>query len=219
MTNGEKIKEIFPNFHIDERSHTVWVGYEAMSFRRDWWNAEYKEPIPKNDSSGLEKNSKELEKNFGESDCISRADAIKAMQDKAKKLKNEDTINGLCGAVAILFDMPSITSQPTKNDLGVDLISRAEVMQVLQEHWLNGTVAHRIIAEIENDIQHLPSVTPQGQKTGHWIFIGEENEEETKAGNFRYVCSECGFSDVHGKSIYVPYCWQCGAKMAETEET
>ena len=65
----------------------------------------------KNDSSELEKNSKKLEKDFGELDCISRADAIKAMQDKAKKLKNEDTINGLCGAVAILFDMPSVTPQ------------------------------------------------------------------------------------------------------------
>ena len=55
-------------------------------------------------TSGLEKNSKKL-------DCISRADAIKAIQDKAKKLTNEDTINGLCGAVAILFDLPSVTPQ------------------------------------------------------------------------------------------------------------
>ena len=47
-------------------------------------------------------------------DLISRADAIKAMQDKAKKLKNEDTINGLCGAVAILFDMPSVIPQEPK---------------------------------------------------------------------------------------------------------
>ena len=44
-------------------------------------------------------------------DLISRADAIKAMQDKAKKLTNEDTINGLCGAVAILFELPSVTPQ------------------------------------------------------------------------------------------------------------
>lgn len=44
-------------------------------------------------------------------DLISRADAIKAMQDKAKKLTNEDTINGLCGAVAILLEMPSVTPQ------------------------------------------------------------------------------------------------------------
>ena len=44
-------------------------------------------------------------------DCISRADAIRAMQNKAEKLTNEDTINGLCGAVAILFDLPSVISQ------------------------------------------------------------------------------------------------------------
>ena len=57
----------------------------------------------------------------------------------------------------------------------------------------------------------------QEPKTGHWIYVGEENEEETKNGNFRYVCSECGFSDVHAKTTYVPYCWHCGAKMAESE--
>ena len=44
-------------------------------------------------------------------DCISRADAIQIMQDTAKKLTNEDTINGLCGAVAILYEMPSVTPQ------------------------------------------------------------------------------------------------------------
>ena len=65
-------------------------------------------------SSELEKNSQKLEKNFGELDCISRADAIKAMQDKAKELKNEDIINGLCGAVAILYEMPSATPQESK---------------------------------------------------------------------------------------------------------
>ena len=41
-------------------------------------------------------------------DAISRKEAIKAMEDKAKGLKNLDTINGLCGAVAILYDLPSV---------------------------------------------------------------------------------------------------------------
>jgi len=54
-----------------------------------------------------------IENNLG-LDCISRADAIKAMQNKAKKLKNEDTINGLCGAVAILYEMPSVTPQESR---------------------------------------------------------------------------------------------------------
>ena len=40
-TNGDVIKAMFPNFHIDEMSHTVWVGYDNMSFRREWWEAPY----------------------------------------------------------------------------------------------------------------------------------------------------------------------------------
>ena len=53
-------------------------------------------------------------------DCISRADAIQTMQDKAKKLTNEDTINGLCGAVAILYEMPSVTPQEPKTGHWID---------------------------------------------------------------------------------------------------
>jgi hypothetical protein len=37
------------------------------------------EPTTKNDSSSLEKNSKKLEKDFGELDCIDRAELLKAM--------------------------------------------------------------------------------------------------------------------------------------------
>ena len=71
---------------------------------------------------------------------------------------------------ALKMGIKALEQEPTtKNDLGVDCILRVEVMQVLQEHWLNGTVAYRIIAEIGNDIQHLPSVTPQEPKKGHWI--------------------------------------------------
>ena len=42
-TNGDVIKAMFPNtsLHINEMSYSVWVGYEEMSFRIDWWNAPY----------------------------------------------------------------------------------------------------------------------------------------------------------------------------------
>lgn len=33
---------------------------------------------------------------------------IKAIEEKAKRLSNVDTINGLCGAVALIFDEPTI---------------------------------------------------------------------------------------------------------------
>ena len=42
MTNGEVIQALFPNPRIETMSHTVWVGYEAMTFTRKWWNAPYK---------------------------------------------------------------------------------------------------------------------------------------------------------------------------------
>ena len=45
-------------------------------------------------------------------DCISRADAVVAIQNEAIRLKkNADTVNGLYTAVTILYDMPSVTPQ------------------------------------------------------------------------------------------------------------
>ena len=69
-------------------------------------------------------------------DCISRAEAIKAMEDKAKGLKNLDTINGLCGAVAILFDLPSVQPKPktsTWNHGIPDVIN--EYIITVRERW------------------------------------------------------------------------------------
>ena len=45
-------------------------------------------------------------------DLISLQDAIKAIDEKAKRIKNEDTLNGLAGAVGILFDLPSVKQEP-----------------------------------------------------------------------------------------------------------
>ena len=108
----------------------------------------------KNDSSELEKNSKKLEKDFGELDCISRADAIQAMQDKAKKLKNEDTINGLCGAVAILYEMSSVTPQEpidkkfTKADIDA-------IVKAINEGW--ELRVNEILGKIRAEIIELRS--------------------------------------------------------------
>ena len=146
MTNGEKFKEIFPIMQVDEGVSDVYVwtpNHDATVISIDWWNAEYKEPTTKNDL-GV--------------DCISRADAIQAMQDKAKKLTNEDTINGLCGAVAILFD--------------------------------------------------LPSVTPQELKTGHWNNI-------PKYKDIAWQCSECK----HFTTMKHNFCPNCGCHMVEPQES
>ena len=49
-------------------------------------------------------------------------------------------------------------------------------------------------------------------KQGQWIYI---QDEEDKA---LYECSECQHFNIHAKSLKVPYCWFCGAKMSEVEE-
>lgn len=41
-------------------------------------------------------------------DYISRQALIKAIEEKSKELKNLDTINGLCGAVNIALELPSV---------------------------------------------------------------------------------------------------------------
>ncbi len=50
MTNGEKIKEIFPSTdsRLDEKTGIIlvkWVDGATKCFKADWWNAEYEDPI------------------------------------------------------------------------------------------------------------------------------------------------------------------------------
>ena len=150
MTNGEKIKEIFPYLESDETDLVKVINIDNL---KNWWNAEYKEPTTKNDlgvdcisrietidylckhcpddgecfedcdeikhlrqmssvtsqfSSGLEKNSKELEKDFGESDCISRADVKRAIEDA---LQSDNCDYDLRDFLDDLVDIPSVTPQ------------------------------------------------------------------------------------------------------------
>ncbi|MBR2555332.1 MAG: hypothetical protein IKE94_10760 [Aeriscardovia sp.] len=93
----------------------------------------------------------------------------------------------------------------TKNDLGVDCISRDDVRDVMQELWgTSGELMDRLMA--------LPSVTPQEPKTGHWIST------ETKGVRYafwcRYKCSLCG-----GLSARTNFCPNCGCRMVEPQES
>ena len=95
----------------------------------------------------------------------------------------------------------------TKNDLGVDCISRADVIGMIKEtaeyHTGDSFNADRLIRYTNE----LPSVTPQ-PKTGHWIeeFVDTE-------GEVRFTCSCCGKYQLFGTD----FCYYCGAKM-ESED-
>ena len=79
MTNGEKMQEVFPEGKTRRCRDGVVFESDGWchAYHSDWWNAEYKEPTTKNDSSGLDKNSKKLEKDFGESRRMTREEAKK----------------------------------------------------------------------------------------------------------------------------------------------
>lgn len=53
-------------------------------------------------------------------------------------------------------------------------------------------------------------------KHGHWI-------ERIKVYpdllvTYNYQCSNCGYWDMHGSNVEVPYCWHCGCKMDEVKD-
>jgi ribosomal protein S27E len=62
-------------------------------------------------------------------------------------------------------------------------------------------------------IKGMPSVTPQ-PKTGHWIRF-----KEFENGYYHIKCSECGqYWSIDGHAKIFRYCFNCGAKMTESEE-
>lgn len=117
-------------------------------------------------SSELEKNSKKLEKDFGELDCISREQAIEWVDNLRK----------------------------------------------MDECFGNHKGDYYPLSEVIDRLQNVPSVTPQGPKTGYWIST------ETKGVRYafwcRYKCSLCG-----GLSDRTNFCPNCGARMVEPQES
>lgn len=55
------------------------------------------------------------------------------------------------------------------------------------------------------------------RKTGRWVLSEFQNDADIDNGNYSYICSNCQHSVIRAKSVNVPYCWFCGAKM-EGEE-
>lgn len=91
----------------------------------------------------------------------------------------------------------------TKNDLGVDAVSRQAVLDLIADYDLS-------MGQVVKGIHALPSVTPQEPKTGHWI------DDE-----FGSKCSCCGIHthlNKFDRPMKFKYCSMCGAKMVEPQE-
>ena len=90
-------------------------------------------------------------------DLINRQDAIKAIDEKAKRIKNEDTLNGLAGAVGILFDLPSVTQ---KSETVTEFADRcrecgAKYGKLLKQEPCGDAISRQTVLDIDfNQIIH-----------------------------------------------------------------
>ena len=102
----------------------------------------------------------------------------------------------------------------TKNDLGVDCISRAEAIKCLEcDFDITGKENMKTVVNYINSahdkIVNLPRVK-QEPKTGHWIRISPAEI---------YECSECGQNVMTSDICAYKFCHGCGAKMVEPQES
>ncbi len=109
----------------------------------------------------------------------------------------------------------------TKNNLGVDLISRADVIRAIED-VLQSDNCDYDLRDFLDDLADIPSVTPQEPKTGHWIesdavLVMGNSETDNFLNIPAKECSVC--HKPHIRAYGMDYCPNCGAKMAETEDT
>lgn len=67
-------------------------------------------------------------------------------------------------------------------------------------------------------VNSVPAADVAPVSHGRWIQKEKCYPEIEKQMDFRFECSECGFSDIHNATLDVPYCWHCGAKMDKEED-
>ena len=105
----------------------------------------------------------------------------------------------------------------TKNDLGVDCVSRKRVLE-----WLENATDDSIEHAIDSNLEFIPSVTPIRPK-GHWEH-GKELSKEYRGRilvDVTYAdwhCSNCNYVIKGTVKPKWNYCPNCGADMREVEE-
>ncbi len=97
----------------------------------------------------------------------------------------------------------------TKNDLGVDCISRKAALDIT---WHDPSYSDplNVLTEVRDKIRELPSLTPQEPKTGHWRKTGYID---------KVMCSICNRKIWNfWEANDFDYCPNCGAKMESEGE-
>ena len=115
-------------------------------------------------------------------------------------------------------DLEALEQEPTtKNDLGVDAVSRKQAIEEADKLCLETGYDNEKVIEMLNE---LPSVTPIRPK-GRWI------DKQHLCGYCSAECSSChkrsnGYVHDNGFSLeykYYDFCPNCGARMVEPQES
>ena len=139
MTNGEKLKEIFPDGVLTSINNSYYWGDDIL-VSKNWWNAEYKEPTTKKDCNICTHNN--------ETDGSNCYECVKDMCNNYEPITKNNIINDLDDFIEFgkkafgveltvkKSDNPDTYAklfETTKNDLAVDCISRKAVQARLKE--------------------------------------------------------------------------------------
>lgn len=69
------------------------------------------------------------------------------------------------------FHCKPLEQEPTtKNNLGVDAVSRQAVIDLMMQKWGENFSGDDAMQESIDAIREMPSVTPQEPRKGHWII-------------------------------------------------
>lgn len=122
----------------------------------------------------------------------------------------------------------------TKNDLGVDCISRQAVIDGIKEYFHDEYYQRTSIQDcrdcfIEDVLNNLPSVTPQEPRKGHWKLVQRGKVIDVCCSNceavrikewaYNYTIDELNKEDINEcfGSAEMRFCPNCGADMREVE--
>ena len=141
-----------------------------------------------------------------EKEKLIKAD-IASIENRVRHAFNQEYDLGYKEGKANCSEIP--TGSTTKNDLGVDCISRAEMLKY--QEYLHGKMSNEENHKLWEFIKELPPVTPQ-PKHGIWQQI---NKNEVNVIP-EYRCSECG-AEYKGFGFDFDYCPRCGCAMEEEE--